>query len=149
MAVIIDIGEARDIHPRNKQDVGARLALWALAKDYGRDIVYSGPLYKSMKVEGSTIRITFDHVGGGLMTGVKEGLEPVEETTGAELTQFAIQAEDGAWHWAKARIDGDTVVVEAQGVDKPRHVRFGYQSNPAGINLYNKAGLPASPFTTD
>jgi sialate O-acetylesterase len=149
MAVIIDIGEARDIHPKNKQDVGTRLALWALARDYGRDIVYSGPLYKSMKVEGNKIRITFEHVDGGLITGKKEGLKPTEEVAGAELTHFAVQAGDGTWHWAKAKIDGATVVVWAEGVSHPKHVRFGYQSNPAGINLYNKAGLPASPFTTD
>lgn len=149
MAVIIDIGEARDIHPKNKQDVGARLALWALAKDYGKQIVYSGPLYKGMKVEGDKIRISFDHVGGGLMTGKKEGLTPTQEVTGAELTQFAIQDGAGKWHWAKAKIDGETVVVSAEGVSDPKHVRFGYQSNPVGINLYNKEGLPASPFTTD
>jgi sialate O-acetylesterase len=149
MAVIIDIGEARDIHPRNKQDVGARLARLALAQDYGRDIVPSGPLYKAMKVEGNKIRISFDHVGGGLITAKKEGLNPTQETSGAELTHFAIQGDDGKWHWAKAHIDGETVVVWAEGVVKPRHVRFGYQSNPVGINLYNKEGLPASPFTTD
>ena len=149
MAVIIDIGAARDIHPRNKQDVGARLALWALAKDYGRDIVPSGPLYKGMKVAGNKIRISFDHVGGGLITAKKEGLSPTQETSDAELTHFAIQADDGKWHWAKASIDGATVVVWAEGVVKPKHVRFGYQSNPVGINLYNKEGLPASPFTTD
>ena len=149
MAVIIDIGEARNIHPKNKQDVGKRLALWALAKDYGKDVVYSGPLYKSMKVEGDTIRIAFDHVGGGLMAGKKEGLKPTVEVPGAKLTQFAIQAGDGTWHWADARIDGETVVVSAEGVKDPKHVRFGYQSNPVGINLYNKAGLPASPFTTE
>jgi len=149
MAVIIDIGAARDIHPRNKQDVGARLALWALAKDYGRDIVCSGPLYKSMKIEGDKIRIAFDHVGGGLITASKEGLKPATQIPGAKLTQFAIQAGDGKWHWANAKIDGQTVVVWADGVTKPKHVRFGYQSNPVGINLYNKEGLPASPFTTD
>lgn len=149
MAVIIDIGDARDIHPRNKQDVGARLALWALAKDYGRDIVHSGPLYKSMSVEGDQIRIAFDHIGAGLMAGKKEGLNPTESTGGNELTQFAIQDANGRWHWAKAMIDGDTVVVAADGVSNPKHVRFGYQSNPVGLNLYNKEGLPASPFTTE
>ena len=149
MAVIIDIGEAGNIHPKNKQDVGERLALWALARDYGQDIVYSGPLYKSMKVEGDKIRIAFDHVGGGLMVGKKDGLKPTEEGPGAALRHFAIQSGDGTWHWANATIDGETVVVSADGVSDPKHVRFGYQSNPTGINLYNKAGLPASPFTTD
>ena len=149
MAVIIDIGAANNIHPKNKQDVGARLALWALAKDYGKKIVYSGPLYKSMKVEGDKIRITFDCVGGGLIAAKKEGLAPTKATPGAKLTNFAIQGDDGKWHWASAKIDGETVVVSADGVSKPKHVRFGYQSNPVGINLYNKEGLPASPFTTD
>ncbi len=149
MAVIIDIGEARDIHPRNKQDVGARLALWALAKNYGKSVVCSGPLYKSMKVEGNKIRISFDYVGGDLITAKKEGLNPAEETDGTELTHFAIQAGDGSWHWANARIDGETVVVWAEDVSDPKHVRFGYQSNPVGLNLYNKQGLPASPFTTE
>ena len=149
MAVIIDIGAARDIHPKNKQDVGARLALWALAKDYDKKIVYSGPLYKSMKIEGDKIRISFDQVGGGLITAKKEGLTPTKETPGAKLTHFAIQGADNQWHWADAKIDGDTIVVSAKGVSKPKHVRFGYQSNPVGINLYNKEGLPASPFTTD
>ncbi|MEO2023156.1 MAG: sialate O-acetylesterase [Pirellulaceae bacterium] len=149
MAVIIDIGNARDIHPRNKQDVGARLARLALAQDYGRDIVPCGPLYKGMKIEGNKIRVSFDHVGGGLITAKKEGLTPTQETSGEELTHFAIQADDGKWHWAKASIDGTTVVVWAEGVVKPQHVRFGYQSNPVGLNLYNREGLPASPFTTD
>jgi sialate O-acetylesterase len=149
MAVIIDIGEAGDIHPKNKQDVGLRLAKWALAKDYGKDLVFSGPLYKGMKKEGDKIRIEFDHVGGGLMTGRKDGLKPTEEVSGAELTHFAIQGADGNWHWAKAAIDGATVLVWNDEVKDPKHVRFGYQSNPEGINLYNKEGLPASPFTTD
>ena len=149
MAVIIDIGDARDIHPRNKQDVGKRLALWALAKDYGREIVYSGPLYKGMKKEGDAIRISFDHVGSGLIVGRKEGLNAVMEVGGGQLGHFAIQGSDDQWHWASARIDGDTVVVWKEGVKDPKHVRFGYESNPATINLYNKEGLPASPFTTD
>ncbi|MFT5127288.1 MAG: sialate O-acetylesterase [Rhodothermales bacterium] len=149
MAVIIDIGDARDIHPRNKHDVGKRLALCALAKDYGQELVYSGPLYKSMSIEGDKIRLHFNHIGGGLMTGKKDGMAPTAEVPEAELAEFAIQSGDGAWHWAKAKIDGETVLVSADGVSDPKHVRFGYQSNPAGINLYNKEGLPASPFTTD
>jgi sialate O-acetylesterase len=149
MAVIIDIGNARDIHPKNKQDVGKRLALLALAKDYQKDVVPSGPLYKGMKKEGSKIRLSFDHVGSGLMTGEKMGLDPVKETKGADLARFAIQDEAGKWHWAKAEIDGETIVVWHDEVKAPQHVRFGYESNPVGINLYNKEGLPASPFTTD
>lgn len=149
MAVTTDIGDAKDIHPKNKQDVGKRLALWALAKDYQKDLVYSGPLYKSMKQEGSKIRIHFDHVGSGLMTGQKTGLDPVKETKGADLARFAIQDEAGKWHWAQAKIEGETILVWHDDVKSPQHVRFGYESNPAGINLYNKEGLPASPFTTD
>lgn len=148
MAVTIDIGEAGDIHPKNKQDVGKRLALLALAKDYQKDVVPSGPLYKGMTKEDSKIRISFDHVGGGLMTGEKTGLDPVKET-GTELARFSIQDEAGKWHWAKAKIDGETVVVWHDEVKAPQNVRFGYESNPVGINLYNKEGLPASPFTTD
>jgi len=149
MAVIIDIGEANDIHPKNKQDVGRRLALWALAKDYGKDLVYSGPLYKGMKIEGDKIRITFDHVGGGLMVGKKEGRGPAEEVTGGELKWFAIADADQNWHWAKAVIDGDTVVVSCDEVKSPVAVRYAFAMNPAGCNLYNKEGLPASPFRTD
>lgn len=149
MAVTIDIGNPSDIHPKNKQDVGKRLARWALAKDYGKDLVPSGPLYQSMKKEGSKIRIFFDHVGSGLMTGKKSGLDPVEATEGADLARFSLQDQEGNWHWAQAKIDGDTVLVWHDEVTDPQHVRFGYESNPAGINLYNKEGLPASPFTTD
>ena len=149
MAVIIDIGNAKDIHPKNKQDVGKRLALWALAKDYNKNLVPSGPLYKSMKKEGPTIRVSFDYVGSGLTTGEKKGLDPMKETKGAELARFSIQDTAGKWHWAKAKIDGEDVVVWHDEVKNPQHVRFGYESNPVGINLYNKEGLPASPFTTD
>ncbi len=148
MAVIIDIGEAHDIHPRNKQDVGQRLALWALAKNYGQDVVYSGPLYKEMKKERNAIRISFDHVGSGLMMGRKEGLRAALEVPGSQLSHFAIQDASDQWHWAQARIDGETVLVWHENVDSPKNVRFGYELNPATLNLYNKEGLPASPFTT-
>ena len=149
MAVTIDIGNDKDIHPKNKQDVGKRLALLALAKDYKEDVVPSGPLYKGMKKEGSKIRISFDHVGSGLIIGEKTGLDPVKETKGAELARFSIQDDAGKWHWAQAKIDGETIAVWHDEVKDPQHVRFGYESNPVGINLYNKEGLPASPFTTD
>jgi len=137
MAVIIDIGEANDIHPRNKQDVGKRLALWALAKTYGKDIVYSGPLYKSMKVEGDKIILSFDNVGGGLVAG---GGEP--------LKGFAIAGADRKFVWADAKIEGGTVVVGSSKVPEPVAVRYAWADNPA-CNLYNKEGLPASPFRTD
>ena len=149
MAVIIDVGMAGNIHPKNKQDVGLRLALWALAKTYGKKVVCSGPLYKSHKVEGSRLRLFFDHVGGGLMVAQKEGLAPPRETPKEPLKLFAITGADKKWHWAEAKIDGDTIVVSSKDVPKPVAVRFAYTMNPVGFNLYNREGLPASPFRTD
>ncbi|MCA9163431.1 MAG: 9-O-acetylesterase, partial [Planctomycetales bacterium] len=138
MAVTVDIGNVKDIHPRNKQDVGKRLALWALAKDYGQgDLVYSGPLYKSMKVDGNKAVLSFDHVGGGLVS-----------RDGEPLSWFQVAGEDGNFVDAKAEIVGDTVVVHAEGVSKPTAVRFAWNQT-AEPNLSNKAGLPASPFRTD
>ena len=143
-AVIIDIGDARDIHPKNKQDVGLRLALWAEGTVYRRksffrrNIVYSGPSYRSMQVKGSKIRLRFDHVGGGL---VGRGGEP--------LKQFAIAGEDQVFVWADAMIKGKTVVVSSDRVPQPVAVRYAWADNPDGCNLYNEAGLPASPFRTD
>jgi len=138
MAVTVDIGNVNDIHPRNKQDVGKRLALWALAKVYGKDkIVYSGPLYKSMKIEDDKIRITFDHVGSGLVS-----------RDGKELNWFTIAGEDKEFVEAKAIIDGDTIVVSSPRVQNPVAVRFGWDEL-AEPNLSNKEGLPASPFRTD
>jgi len=135
MAVLTDIGSPYDIHPRNKQDVGKRLALWALAKDYGKDVVYFGPLFKSMKVEGSRIRVFFDHVGSGL-----------ESRDGGALTSFEIAAGDD-FVQASAVIDGNSVVVSSDQVDKPTAIRFAWHqlANP---NLQNKEGLPACPFRT-
>jgi len=150
MAVTIDIGEANDIHPRNKQDVGRRLARYALHQTYGKkDVVPSGPLYKSHKVEGNSIRVTFDHVGGGLIVGEKNGLEPTKEVKNGKLQRFAIAGADKKWHWADAKIDGDSVVVSSPEVSKPVAVRYAYSMNPAGANLYNEEGMPASPFRTD
>lgn len=150
MACAIDVGEAKDIHPRNKQDVGRRLARWALVNDYGKkNLVASGPLYKSMKTQGAEAVIEFDHVGSGLMVAEKSGLAPAKETQGAPLKWFSIQAEAGQWYKADAKIQGDTVVVSNPQVKNPVAVRYGYTMNPEGANLYNKDGLPASPFTTD
>ncbi|MCE2401406.1 9-O-acetylesterase [Candidatus Poribacteria bacterium] len=138
MAVTTDVSNIRNIHPRNKQAVGLRLALWALAKTYGKDdLVYSGPLYKSMAVEGSTIRISFDHVGHGLMSRDDQ-----------PLTWFQIAGEDKQFVEAVAVVDGDTVVVSNDAVQSPVAVRFGWHQN-AEPNLANKEGLPASPFRTD
>jgi sialate O-acetylesterase len=150
MAVTIDIGEARNIHPKNKQDVGLRLALWALAKEYGvKDLVYSGPLYKSHAVEGKTVRLSFEHTGSGLIAGSKKGLAPAAEVKDGKLTWFAVAGKDKVWHWADARIDGKTVIVSSAAVPTPLHVRYAFAMNPQGCNLYNKEGLPASPFRTD
>jgi sialate O-acetylesterase len=151
MACIIDVGEAGDIHPRNKFDVGKRLALWALAKDYGvKDLVYSGPIYKSMNVEGDEIELTFDHVGGGLMAAKKTGPQSIEAPKPAEtLEGFAIAGADKKWVWATAKIEGDTVVVSSPDVKEPVAVRYAFSMNPDKANLYNQAGLPASPFRTD
>ncbi|MFH1371949.1 MAG: sialate O-acetylesterase [Planctomycetota bacterium] len=137
MAVTIDIGDANNIHPKNKQDVGKRLALWALTKTYGKDIEYSGPLYLLMAVQGNEAILHFDHVGGGL---VAKGGEP--------LKGFAIAGPDKKFVWADAKIEGDTVVVISDKVIEPVAVRYGWADNPV-CNLYNKAGLPASSFRTD
>ena len=149
MAVTIDVGDAKDIHSKNKFDVGERLALWALAKDYGKKIVYSGPLYKGIQTGNGKIRISFDGVGGGLVIAKKDGLKPTVEDQGGKLRRFAIAGEDKKWMWAEAVIDGETVVVSSPEVPNPVAVRYAYSMNPEGANLYNKEGLPASPFRTD
>lgn len=136
MAVIIDIGDANNIHPTNKQDVGHRLALWALATVYGKSIEYSGPTYESMAVEGDKIRLKFSHIGGGLVA------------KGEKLTGFAIAGEDKKFVWADAKIDGDSIVVSSAEVKSPVAVRYAWANNPE-CNLYNKADLPAGPFRTD
>lgn len=150
MAVTTDIGHKSDIHPKNKQDIGYRLAQWALAKNYGKDVVYSGPMYKSHEVKGNTVVVTFDHIGGGLMSATKGGehlMDPVKPTPGAALESFSLRDDMGAWHWATATIEGDTVVLKSDKVAKPTAVRYAYDSLPK-VNFYNKEGLPAVPFTT-
>lgn len=150
MAVIIDIGAANNIHPKNKQDVGLRLAYGVLNQTYGKtDVVASGPLYKGIKIESGKARIAFDRVGSGLIVGRKEGLQSTQEVADGKLARFAIAGVDKKWYWAEAKIDGDTVVVSSKDVPKPVAVRYGYSMNPTGANLYNKEGLPASPFRTD
>ncbi|MHC4761740.1 MAG: sialate O-acetylesterase [Planctomycetota bacterium] len=137
MAVTTDIGNIRDIHPRNKQMVGRRLARWALAKDYGKtDLVYSGPLYRSMQKEGAKIRIHFDHTGSGLMA------------LGGDLKHFTIAGTDKKFVEAAAEIDDNTVLVYSEQITDPVAVRYAW-SNTAVGNLYNFDGLPASPFRTD
>jgi sialate O-acetylesterase len=136
MAVAIDVGEANNIHPKNKQDIGKRLALWALAKTYKKDVEYSGPLYKYMEVKGDKAILHFDNVGGGLIS------------KGGDLKGFAIAGADKKFVWAEAKIEGDTVIVSSDKVAEPVAVRYGWADNPV-CNLYNKANLPASPFRTD
>jgi sialate O-acetylesterase len=136
LAVAIDLGETANVHAKNKQDVGYRLALTALAGTYGWKVEYSGPLYESMTVEGSAIRLKFSHTGG-------------MAARGGPLSQFAIAGEDQKFVWADAKIDGTTVIVSSPQVPKPVAVRYAWANNPLGANLYNGAGLPASPFRTD
>jgi sialate O-acetylesterase len=137
MAVTTDIGNVKDIHPKNKQEVGRRLALWALAHQYGKkDLVYSGPLYTTSKIEGSKVRIQFEH-GKGL-----------KSRDGQPLSHFTIAAEDKNFVPAEATIEGDALVVHSPAVSKPVAVRFAWRDD-AEPNLVNGAGLPASPFRTD
>ncbi|MDD5705805.1 MAG: sialate O-acetylesterase [Kiritimatiellae bacterium] len=137
LAVTIDIGDPHDIHPRNKWDVGGRLAQWALARTYGRPLVASGPLYDGMTIERGRVRIRFRHTGGGLVA--KSGA----------LRTFVVAGKDRQFLAAEARIEGDTVTVSHPDVPLPVAVRYAWAENPAGCNLYNAAGLPASPFRTD
>jgi sialate O-acetylesterase len=139
MAVTIDVGEWNDIHPDRKKEVGERLALAAIKVAYGeKNIVHSGPLYQSAKTEGNKIIISFTNVGSGLVTN-----------DGEVLSEFAIAGEDKKFVWAKAQIEGDKVVVWNEAVLSPMYVRYAWADNPDNPNLYNKEGLPASPFRTD
>ena len=153
MAVIIDLANVDnpgDIHPRNKQDVGGRLAQWALHQTYNKnELVPSGPLFAGHQIKGKKIIVSFTHVGSGLMVGKKEGLSPTREIKGGTLKHFSIAGEDKQWHWADARIKGDRVVLSSKSVMQPVAVRYAYTMNPADANLYNKEGLPAGPFRTD
>jgi sialate O-acetylesterase len=139
MAVITDlVGNIGDIHPRNKHDVGSRLARWALAKDYGKkDVIYSGPLFKAMEIKGDKVHLAFAHAAGGL-----------KSRDGKPLTEFKIAGADGNFVEAEAVIKGETVVVSAKNVKDPKQVRFGWHRT-ANPNLTNAQGLPASPFQTD
>lgn len=139
MAVIIDIGEAGDIHPRNKQDVAYRLSLAARKVTYGQDIVYSGPVYSSHKVDGNRIVLEFNNTGSGLVAKDKYGY----------LKGFTIAGDDKKFVWAKAVIEGDKVIVWSDEVKSPVAVRYAWADNPDDANFYNKEGLPASPFRTD
>jgi len=137
MAVTMDIANLTDIHPKNKQDVGKRLALWALNKDYAKKIVFSGPIYRSMEVEGNKIRLKFDYTGSGLATN-----------DGKSVSHLTIAGPDMQFVPAKGIIEGDTLVVSSESVKKPVAVRYAW-SNTDQPNLANKEGLPASSFRTD
>ena len=136
MAVIIDIGDTNDIHPRNKLDVGHRLAVWALAQTYHQSVAYSGPLYDSYAVESGQLRIRFKHAEG------------LKTSDGQSPKAFAIAGADQKFYWADARIDGETITVSSAKVAKPVAVRYAWADNPE-VNLYNGVNLPASPFRTD
>ncbi|GAA5118821.1 hypothetical protein JIN84_22600 [Luteolibacter yonseiensis] len=137
MVVTTDIGDEKDVHPRNKLDVGKRLARLALVKTYGMSGESSGPIFRESAVEGNRIRIRFDHTGGGLVA------------KGGTLGQFAIAGGDGKFVWADAAIEGDGVVVSSPSVSSPTQVRYAWGDNPAGANLYNTEDLPAAPFRTN
>ena len=140
MASAIDIGEAKDIHPKNKQDVGKRLALNALKLTYGKELEYTGPTYESMKVEGSKAIISFSHSAEGLKAKNKYGY----------VNGFAVAGADHVFHWAKAVVtDKNTVVISSDEVKTPVAVRYGWAYNPDDLNLYNSVDLPANPFRTD
>jgi hypothetical protein len=137
MAITIDVGEEKDIHPRNKQDVGHRLSLWALGAVYGRKVpATSGPLPAGHELLGREVALRFRHTEGGLVA------------RGGPLTGFQVAGEDRQWRPATARIDGDRVIVSSPDVPRPVAARYAWENFPA-CNLYNGAGLPASPFRTD
>jgi sialate O-acetylesterase len=138
MVVAIDLGEWNDIHPDRKKPVGDRLALIAERIAYGENIVYSGPIYQSQQIDGNKIILAFTNVGSGLIAN-----------DGEELSEFAIAGADKKFVWAKAKIEGDKVIVWNDAVANPMYVRYAWADNPVSPNLYNKEGLPASPFRTD
>ena len=139
LIVTIDVGEANDIHPKNKLDVGKRMCLWSLVEVYGRKMTGSGPMFRATKTTGSKIVLTFDEVGAGLKIH-----------DGDKLTEFAIAGADHQWHWAEAKIVGkDRVEVWSEWVPNPLAVRYAFNNNPKHPNLTNESGLPASPFRTD
>ncbi len=139
MAVTTDIGEANDIHPRNKQDVGKRLASIAFNQTYNHKRVDGGPVYQSMKIEGNKIRVTFTSTGSGLMVKDKYGY----------IKGFEVAGADQKFYYAKAWTEGNEVVVSCDAVPNPVAVRFAWADNPEDANLFNKEGFPASPFRSD
>jgi len=138
MAVINDIGDEKNIHPRNKLDVGERLARWALADEYGKDIIKSGPLYSSHEISGGKVTVTFEFTGDGL-----------KSRDGEPLQRFEIQDSEGNWHWANAEIQGNSVIISHPDVKTATAARYAWAENPEGANLVNSEGLPTSLFTTE
>jgi len=138
-AVIIELGEAGDIHPKNKQDVGYRLALAAKKIAYNQDIVYSGPRFKSQEIKDSKIVVSFNHLGTGLKTTDKYGY----------VKGFTIAGFDKKFVWAKATIENNKVIIWNAAVNNPKYVRYAWADNPDDANLYNNENLPACPFRTD
>jgi len=138
-AVIIDVGEEKDIHPRNKLDVGTRLALAARRVAYGQQVEHVGPTHRSHVVRGSAIAVEFDHVGGGLVSKAANG----------SVGGFAIAGADRRFVWADARIEGNRVIVSSPQVSAPVAVRYAWGNNPVKASLYGMSGLPAVPFRTD
>jgi sialate O-acetylesterase len=137
LGVTIDDGDPDNVHPKDKEPVGERLALIAFANTYKQKLEYSGPRYKSMQIEGSSIRIRFTHADGGLLA------------KGGPLEWFQIAGADQQFGPAEAVIDGDSIVVKSSAVPAPVAVRYAWDDYPLGCNLYNRAGLPAAPFRTD
>lgn len=151
-----DLNSARPtgIHYFNKLDPGKRLARWALAHQYGKDIAYTGPIYKSHSIKSNTLRVQFEQrgPGGGLMVASKgiqltpSYVEPAKETKGEKLKHFRLAGKDRVWHGAEAVIVGNEVVITSKAVPNPVGVQYAYSASPIGANLYNRAGLPATPF---
>ena len=160
MVVQSDINSAnpRGIHYYNKLHPGMRLARWALAKQYGKKVAYTGPIYSGYKVSGRKVTVSFEKESlfGGLMVGSKgmakdrkepgKFVEPAKPTPGGKLNHFRLCGKDGKWHAAEAKITGDAVVVTSERVDAPVGVQYAYSAVPENSNLYNKAGLPVTPF---
>ncbi len=136
LAITIDVGNANDIHPIDKKTVGDRLAAWALAKNYGRNVPYSGPTFKRTEEIAGALKLDFDHTDGGLMV------------KGGKLGEFSVAGADGIWFWAEAKIEGDSVIVWSSSVPHPKYARYAWQANPRAT-LFNGAGFPAVPFRTD
>ena len=136
MAVTVDTGEANNIHPAEKQVVGERLAFCALANEYGRKISFEGPTFVSAKPLPGALKLRFTRTDGGLVV------------KGDRLAEFSVAGDDRQWHWADARIDGDSIIVSSKDVPSPKEARYAWQANPEAT-LFNGAGLPAVPFRTD